>query len=53
MTGEGFADRSAIVERPRLVAATNVHGGRRILTFNTADFARYAIEALHPTALPA
>ncbi|MGE4045275.1 MAG: type II toxin-antitoxin system VapC family toxin [Acetobacteraceae bacterium] len=39
------------VHDTRLVAAMNVHGVRRILTFNTADFARYEIEALHPAAL--
>src|SRR5690349_21860857 len=36
------------VHDARLVAAMNVHRVRRILTFNTADFARYEIEALHP-----
>lgn len=29
----------------------NVHGIRRILTFNTEDFARYDIEAIHPLSL--
>jgi predicted nucleic acid-binding protein len=33
----------------RLVAAMEVHGIGRILTFNTADFAPYGIEALHPS----
>jgi predicted nucleic acid-binding protein len=34
----------------RLVAAMMVHGIGRMLTFNTADFARYGIEVLHPSA---
>jgi hypothetical protein len=29
----------------------NVHGVRRILTFNTSDFARFQIEALHPSTV--
>jgi len=37
------------VHDARLVAAMLVHGVRRILTFNTKDFARFdAIEAVHP-----
>lgn len=38
------------VHDARLVAAMRVHGVRRILTFNTADFARYSerITAVHP-----
>jgi hypothetical protein len=32
-------------------AAMNVNGVRRILTFNTEDFARYGIEAIHPPSL--
>jgi predicted nucleic acid-binding protein len=39
------------VHDARLVAAMNVHGVRRILTFNTDDFARYGIEVLHPSSL--
>lgn len=39
------------VHDTRLVAAMNVHGVRRILTFNTGDFTRYEIEALHPASL--
>jgi predicted nucleic acid-binding protein len=39
------------VHDARLVAAMNVHGVRRILTFNTGDFARFEIEALHPSAV--
>jgi predicted nucleic acid-binding protein len=35
----------------RLVAAMRVHGVGRILTFNTADFARYEIDVLHPSAV--
>ena len=39
----------AKVHDTRLVAAMLVHGVRRILTFNTKDFARYdEIEAVHP-----
>ena len=34
-----------------LVATMNVNGIRRILTFNTDDFARYDVEAVHPSAL--
>lgn len=37
----------------RLVATMNVHGVRRILTFNTADFSRCAVEALRASAVPA
>jgi predicted nucleic acid-binding protein len=39
------------VHDTKLVAAMNVHGVRKILTFNTADFTRYEIEALHPSSL--
>jgi hypothetical protein len=40
------------VHDARLVATMNVHGIRRVLTFNTADFAaRYDIEAVHPASL--
>jgi predicted nucleic acid-binding protein len=41
------------VHDTRLVAAMNVHGVRRILTFNTADFNRYQVEILHPAAVVA
>jgi len=34
-----------------LVATMNVHGIRRILTFNTEDFARYDIEAIQPRSM--
>ncbi|MGA2249665.1 type II toxin-antitoxin system VapC family toxin [Terracidiphilus sp.] len=41
--------RGVQVHDARLVAAMQVHGVRKILTFNTRDFARYTlIEALHP-----
>ncbi|MCL2659524.1 MAG: PIN domain-containing protein [Acidobacteriaceae bacterium] len=37
------------VHDTRLVAAMRVHGVKRILTFNTRDFARFVgIEAVHP-----
>lgn len=39
------------VHDAKLVAMMNVHGVRRILTFNTDDFARYEIEAVHPASL--
>ncbi|HEU0215650.1 MAG TPA: PIN domain-containing protein [Stellaceae bacterium] len=35
----------------RLVAAMIVHGVGRILTFNVADFTRYGIEILRPSAM--
>jgi predicted nucleic acid-binding protein len=41
----------AKVHDARLVALMSVHGIRRILTFNTEDFARFEIEALHPSAV--
>jgi len=39
------------VHDARLVAAMNVHGVRRILTFNGDDFIRYQIEVLNPSVL--
>ena len=39
------------VHDAKLVATMNVHGIRRILTFNTEDFGRYDIEAIHPSSL--
>ncbi|MEA2731442.1 MAG: hypothetical protein QOF70_5917 [Acetobacteraceae bacterium] len=39
------------VHDTRLVAAMNVHGIKRILTFNTGDFARFAVEAINPATL--
>ena len=35
----------------QLVAAINVHGVHRMLTFNTGDFTRYRIEVLHPASV--
>jgi predicted nucleic acid-binding protein len=39
------------VRDARLAAPINVHGIRRILTFNTGDFGRFEIETLHPSAV--
>lgn len=39
------------VHDAKLVATMNVHGIRRILTFNTEDFARFDVEAIHPSSL--
>ncbi len=39
------------VHDTRLVAAMNIHGVRRILTFNGSDFFRYQIEVLDPSAV--
>jgi predicted nucleic acid-binding protein len=39
------------VHDAKLVAAMNVHGIHRMLTFNTGDFGRYDIEAVHPATL--
>ena len=39
------------VHDARLVATMNVHGVRRILTFNVDDFVRYQVEVLYPPAL--
>jgi predicted nucleic acid-binding protein len=41
----------AKVHDARLVALMNVHGVRRLLTFNTDDFARFEIEVIHPAAV--
>jgi predicted nucleic acid-binding protein len=46
-----YAVIGAKVHDARLVAVMSVHGVRRILTFNTGDFARFEIEALHPSAI--
>ena len=43
----------AKVHDARLVAAMNVHGVPRILTFNDADFRRYDVEVLHPSSIGA
>jgi predicted nucleic acid-binding protein len=48
-----YAVSGAKVHDARLVAIMNVHGVRRLLTFNTADFARFEIEAIHPSAVVA
>ncbi len=40
------------VHDARLVAAMNVHGVRRLLTFNADDFTRYGIEVVQPAAVP-
>ena len=41
----------AKVHDARLVAAMNVHGVGRLLTFNSADFTRYPIEVVEPAAV--
>jgi predicted nucleic acid-binding protein len=41
------------VHDTRLVAAMNVHGVGRILTFNADDFMRYGIEILDPSVIGA
>jgi len=41
----------AKVHDARLVAAMNVHGIRRLLTFDAGDFARYGVEVLQPAAM--
>jgi hypothetical protein len=41
----------AKVHDARLGAAMTVHGVRRLLTFNTGDFARYGIEVVQPSAV--
>src|SRR5580692_12428322 len=38
------------VHDARLVAAMNVHGVGRILTFNAGDFTRYGVEVLLPSS---
>jgi predicted nucleic acid-binding protein len=44
-----YAVSGAKVHDARLVALMNVHGVRRILTFNTGDFARFGVEAIIPS----
>jgi predicted nucleic acid-binding protein len=39
------------VRDARLVAAMNVHGVTRLLTFNAGDFTRYGIEVLQPASV--
>lgn len=46
-----YAVSGAKVHDARLVAIMNVQGVRRILTFNTDDFVRFGIEALHPSSV--
>ena len=41
----------AKVHDARLVAAMNVHGVGRLLTFNAGDFTRYGVEVLQPAAV--
>ena len=41
----------AKVHDARLVAAMQVHGVHRLLTFNAGDFARYEIEVVQPAAM--
>jgi hypothetical protein len=48
-----YAVSGVKVHDVRLVAVMNVQGVRRILTFNTGDFSRFGIEALHPSAVAA
>jgi predicted nucleic acid-binding protein len=48
-----YAVSGVKVHDVRLVAVMNVQGVRRILTFNTDDFSRFGIEALHPSAVAA
>jgi predicted nucleic acid-binding protein len=46
-----YAVCGAKVHDARLVALMNVHGVSRILTFDTSDFSRFKVEALHPSAI--
>jgi predicted nucleic acid-binding protein len=48
-----YAVSGAKVHDARLVALMNVHGVRRLLTFNAGDFARYEIEAISPATVVA
>ncbi|MDQ0471879.1 type II toxin-antitoxin system VapC family toxin [Labrys wisconsinensis] len=41
----------AKVHDARLVATMIVHGVDRILTFNTGDFARFPVSAVHPASI--
>jgi len=43
--------RGVKVHDARLVAAMNVHGVRRLLTFDPGDFVRYGIEVIQPASL--
>ena len=42
--------RGVQVHDARIAASMNVHGLRRVLTFNGADFVRFGVEVLHPSA---
>jgi hypothetical protein len=46
-----FHPTPAKVHDTRLMAAMNVHGIKRILTFNTGDFTCFAVEAINPATL--
>jgi predicted nucleic acid-binding protein len=46
-----YAVSGAKVHDARLVAIMNVHGVRRLLTFNAGDFIRFEIEVIHPSAV--
>jgi predicted nucleic acid-binding protein len=46
-----YGVRGVKVHDARLAAIMNVHGIRRILTFNTGDFTRFEIETIHPSAV--
>ena len=46
-----YAVSGTKVHDAKLVATMNLNGVRRILTFNTEDFARYDIEVIHPLSL--
>jgi predicted nucleic acid-binding protein len=43
----------ARVHDTRLIAAMNMHGIGRILTFNVDDFSRYGVEVMHPSSVSA
>lgn len=43
--------RGSKVHDARLVAAMNVHGVQRILTFDAGDFSRYGVDILNPVAV--
>jgi predicted nucleic acid-binding protein len=45
--------RGVKVHDARIVAVMNIHGVGKILTFNTADFARFEVEAVHPASMVA
>lgn len=43
--------QGAKVHDAKLVAAMNLHRIPKILTFNTDDFTRYCVAAVHPSSL--